>query len=212
MRAKLLGAVLAALIAPLAYASDLPSSGKIAAPATAEEWNRSGLYVGLLGGYDVAVMEAEGIDLAGGKLMAGAMVGWNWRAAPGLVAGIEADWMFTGISASTVADEVTLKASTDHLVSLRARLGVPIGPALLYVTGGPAWQHVKLTVDDVSERTWQLGAAMGGGAEIELSRSLAIRGEVLHYIFPEDGAPLSGLLESENQHTTARIGAVFKLN
>jgi hypothetical protein len=58
----------------------------------------------------------------------------------------------------------------------------------------------------------QLGLAVGGGAEIELIRSFALRLEALHYIFPEDGAPLSGLLDSENQHTTVRAGVIFKLN
>lgn len=216
MRAKLLGAALAALLAPLAYAGDLPKSGKISSfpPAAAQDntWNRTGMYVGLLGAYDMTVLEAEGVDLANGKLMGGAMVGWNFRVAPSFVVGIEADWMFTGISASKSDDEVLLKATTDHLVSLRARAGIPIGPALLFVSAGPAWQQTKLTVGEVSDRTWQLGGAFGGGAEVELSRAFAIRLEALHYIFPADGAPLSDFLDSENQHTTIRAGAIFKLN
>lgn len=222
MRSRILGAVLAVLIAPLAYAGELPSKGKIASPVTpaaAEDnghWNRTGMYVGLLAGYDISVLEAEGVDLANSKLMGGAMVGWNWRVSQGLVLGLEADWMFTGISASHSDNEVLLKATTDHLVSIRARAGIPLGPALVYVTAGPAWQQSKLTVDDgegaTSERTWQLGAAFGGGAEVELSRSLALRLEAIHYVFPNDGAPLSDFLDSENQHTTVRAGVAFKLN
>jgi outer membrane immunogenic protein len=218
MRAKLLGAVLAALLAPVAYAGDITKPGKIiaspviSAAAQDNTWNRTGMYVGLLGAYDTTVLETEGIDLASGKLMAGAMVGWNFRVAPAFVLGIEADWIFTGISTSKTDDEVFLKATTDHLISLRARAGIPIGPALLFVTAGPAWQHAKLTVGDTSDREWQLGAAFGGGAEVELSRAFAIRLEALHYVFPDDQAPLSDLLKSENQHTTIRAGAIFKLN
>ena len=144
------------------------------------------------------------------------MVGWNWRVSPSFVLGLEADWMFTGISASKTDEEVSLKASTDHLVSVRLRAGVPLGPALLYVTGGPAWQNSKLTVGEgegaTSERNWQLGAAFGGGAEVELTRSFGLRLEALHYVFPADGAPLSEWMDSENQHTTVRVGAVLKLN
>jgi hypothetical protein len=80
------------------------------------------------------------------------------------------------------------------------------------VSAGPAWQQSKITIDDVSDRNWQLGAAFGGGAEVELSRAFAVRLEALHYIFPDDQAPLSDLLKSENQHTTIRAGALFKLN
>lgn len=213
---RFLGAALAALLAPLAYAADITKPGRIGSPAPAlaadEQWNRTGMYVGLLGGYDVTVLEAEGLDLANGKLMGGAMAGWSWRVAPAFVLGLEADWMFTGIQAQHSAEEVLLKATTDHLVTVRARAGVPLGPALVYVTAGPAWQQAKLTVGETSERNWQIGAAFGGGAEVELSRALALRLEALHYMFPNDGAPLSDLLDSENQHTTARAGLIFKLN
>jgi opacity protein-like surface antigen len=221
MRAKLLGAALAALLAPVAFAGDITPKGRVAAPPAAHaqdvgHWSRTGLYVGLLGAYDTTVLEAEGIDLASGKLMAGALIGYNWRAAPGLVLGVEADWMLTGVSASAGDDEVSIRASTDHLVSVRARAGVPLGPTLLFVTAGPAWQHAKLTVsqgeDSTSDREWQQGAAFGGGAEVELSRALAVRLEALHYVFPEDEGPLRHLLDSENQHTIIRGGLTLKLN
>jgi outer membrane immunogenic protein len=213
MRAKLIGAALAALIAPMAFAGELPGKGSIAAPITTaqaeDSWNRTGFYAVAIGAYDTAVLEAEGFDLASGKLMAGAALGWNWRAG-GVVLGMEADWIFTGISASGGDEEVAIRASTDHLVSVRARAGIPLGPALIYATAGPAWQHAKLTVGDASERTWHLGLAVGGGAEVELTRSFALRLEALHYAFPNDGAPLNEILDSENQHTTVRAGAVLK--
>lgn len=210
MRAKLLGAVLAALFAPLALAADVDRAGKIAAPVPAQadepvKWNRTGAYVGIVGAYDIALLDVDGIDFGSGKLMAGALVGYNWRVASNIVLGIEGDWIFTGISASTTPDEITLKATTDHLVTLRARAGITAGPALLYLTAGPAWQQQKLTIGDVSDREWQLGAAVGGGAEVELTRSLFVRLEALHYIFGE-------FQDSDNQHTAVRLGLGFKLN
>lgn len=217
MRAKLLGAALAALIAPVAMAADIDRAGKVAAPvaAIAEDapaWNRGGAYVGLVGAYDVALLDVEGIDLGSGKLMAGAFVGYNWRVASNIVLGIEGDWIFTGVSASTTTEEIVIKATTDHLVTLRLRAGMTAGPALLYLTAGPAWQQTKLAIGDVSDRQWQLGAAFGGGAELELTRSLFVRLEALHYIFPNDGAPFSEFLDSDNQHTAVRVGLGFKLN
>jgi opacity protein-like surface antigen len=221
MRSKLLGVALAALTFSAAFAGELPGSGKIQAPvskAHADEpnWNRTGMYVAAIGAYDVSVLNAEGFDLADGKLMAGAAVGWNWRVASNVVLGLEGDWMFTGVKGSREVDELVLRASMDHLASIRGRAGITAGPALLYLTLGPAWQSARLTIgegdDAVSERKWQLGVAFGGGAEVELTRSLALRLEALHYIFPNDGAPLSDFLDSDNQHTAVRAGVVFKLN
>jgi outer membrane immunogenic protein len=219
MRAKLLAALLAAFVIPAALAGELPGRGKIVAPAKADEapqWNRPGMYVGILGGYDVAVLSAEGFDLANGKLNGTGVLGWNWRVAPNIVFGVEGDWTFTGISGATGEDDFVLKASTNHILTLRGRAGMTAGPALLYLTGGAAWQSVRLTAgggDEVaSEREWQFGYVAGGGAEVELSRGLAVRLEALHYIFPEDGAPLSSVLDSEHQHTMVRAGVIFKLN
>jgi len=215
MRAKLLGAVLAALVIPTALAGDIGKQGKISAsaPATAEEpkWHKGGVYVGILAGYDVQVLQTEGVDIANGKLMAGGFVGYNWRLGQFML-GVEGDWIFTGIKGSSATEELSISSSTNHLISLRARAGIPLGPALIYLTAGPAWQSIRITANEASERTWQIGAAIGGGAEVELSRSLAVRLEAIHYIFPNDGAPLSQLLDSENQHTTVRVGVVFKLN
>jgi outer membrane immunogenic protein len=218
MRAKLLGVALAALTFSTAFAGEMPRTGSIVAKAQADDkaiqWNRTGLYVGLIGAYDVSVLEVDGIDFGSGKLMAGAVAGFNWRLPnTNFVLGIEGDWIFTGVSASSSTEEVSLKASTDHLLTLRARAGVALGPALLYLTGGPAWKNAKFTdlVEDATDRTWQLGWAFGGGAEVELTRAFAVRIEALHYVFPEDGAPLS-FLDSEDQRTAVRAGFVFKLN
>jgi outer membrane immunogenic protein len=180
------------------------------------EWNRTGFYLGAVGGYSTLVLEAEGLDLANGKLMLGGVAGFNARVSPQLVLGVEGDWIFTDVSASTTVEGITVTTSSRHLISLRARAGVPVGPALLYLTAGPAWQQAKLSATDgvalVSDREWQLGAVGGGGIELELTRSLAVRLEALHYIFPRDGAPLEEFLRSDNQQTTARAGVIFKLN
>lgn len=216
--------LLAALAALLAYtlevkAADPGTRAKIIAPVqvVADEpvqWNRTGFYATILAGYDVTVFQADDIgEAASGKLMGGAAVGWNWRASQYFVLGLEVDWMFTGISANSGDDELAIKASTNHLISARGRAGVPLGPALIYFTGGPAWQYAKLSTVDgpalEAAREWQLGLAVGGGAEVELSRGLALRVEGLHYRFPKEW---TSLLDSENNHTTIRGGIVFKLN
>jgi opacity protein-like surface antigen len=219
MRYRLAAAAAAFLFAfSVSFAADKGAPmGKIAAPAAQaqepDKWNRAGPYVGILGAYDAYILQEEGgLDLAAGKLMAGGFAGYNFRCGT-LVCGVEGDWLFTGISASSAAGELSVKASTQHLASLRLRAGVPLGPALLYVTAGPAFQHAKTTVNDDTSGGWRTGAAFGGGAEVELSRTLFVRLEALHYVFPEDGwSAVHEWLDSQNQHTTARVGVGFKLN
>lgn len=214
MRAKLLGAVLAALCAPVALAGELPKQGHIlpATPAAADDQpQRSNFYAGIVGGYGLSNVQVEGLDFADGKLIGGAMVGWNYRLSQGFMLGLEADWIFTGIAASTEVDELTIRASTDHLVSVRGRAGTYIGPVLLYGTLGPAWEHSRLQIGDISDRTWQLGLAAGGGAEIDLTKTIAVRLEAIHFMFP-NGGPFNTILDSDNQQTTVRAGIAFKLN
>lgn len=215
MRARFLAALAAACFALSANAADPTSPSRVRAQDATPEWNRTGFYVGAVAGYSTLVLEAEGIDLANGKLMVAPLIGFNARVSPQLVLGVEGDWVFTDVGASSTVDGITVTTSSRHLISLRARAGMPVGPALLYVTAGPAWQHSKLTLageGSVTDSTWQLGGVAGGGIELELTRSLAVRLEALHYIFPRDGAPLEDFLRSDNQQTTARAGLVFKLN
>src|SRR5262245_36348223 len=172
MPSKLIGSVLAASLCPLAYEADVGKDGKISASPvyaqdTGNQWNRSGAYVVGLAGYDLDVLKVEGLEGWNGKLMAGAGLGYNWRVSQHFLLGLEADWMFTGISVNAL--EELIKASTTHLITVRARAGIPMGHALVYVTAGPAWQDVRLTAGDLSSREWHLGAAVGGGVELEVT-------------------------------------------
>jgi outer membrane immunogenic protein len=210
-------AALAAFFALCAHvdAADLGGKGpRIAAsaPVEAQEqaWHRSALYVGAVAGYNIAVLEAEGIDLANGKLMGGGVVGYRHRL-PQYVLGVEGDWVFTDISASSTVSGVTVSAANRHLASVRLVAGIPLGPVLFYGTAGPAWQHarVKATdgVDSDTDRVWQLGWSAGAGIEVELTKSFAVRVEALHYRFNKDNSPFDAF---ETEQTVARGGLVFK--
>lgn len=217
---RILGAALAALISLplLAIAAIAADKGgplpRIAAPAQAQvsdegpAWNRSGFYVGALAGYDLAKMEAAGLSAANGEIEGTLLGGVNYRAG-GLVYGLEADITLTNISASSTNGLITVTSSADYIATLRGRLGVPIGPALIYATAGPAFKHATLDVNGVQSKEWQVGLVAGGGAELEISRSFAVRLEALYFKMPDQNV---GLLESQNDHTVVRAGAIFKLN
>lgn len=205
MKRALVGALVALVLLPLA------------ARAQDRDWNRTGFYVGLLGGYDATVLQTNGVDLGDGKLMAGAFAGFNARLTPDLVVGVEGDWLFTDVAGQTSNGITTLTSGSQHLASIRARVGFPMGPALLYVTGGPAIteSHVGATngILSIADKDWLIGAALGGGIEAEVSRTLFARLEAIHYMFPDNTVALGpDLFKTENQQTVIRVGLGFKLN
>jgi len=206
----------AALAACLTIISPIPAGAtdpNWLAPPKAEPWshNRTTAYIGLVGGYNAAALQAEGFEFGTTAWLGGGFGGVNVRVGDGLVLGLEADYVLTDIQATTTPGFVTVVATTKYLASLRARAGLPIGPALLYVTAGPAIteQEVALPQFGLSESEMKVGLAVGAGVDLSLTKNLFIRLEGLHYQFPDKDL---GFLESEDQQTTLRLGVGFKLN
>ena len=180
-------------------------------------WNRTGFYVGAVGGYDLAEIKADEFKMSEGSLFAGPFAGFNWRINPGLVAGVEIDYMFMNVKADKTESGITVTATNNFLASARGRVGVPIGPALLYATGGLAITEQKISatdgMDTVADRELRYGAVAGGGIEGELTKTLFVRLEALHYWFPDDKMSFDGTAFESGQHqTVVRVGVGFKLN
>ena len=220
---KVLGALgcamLIALASGVARAAD--KGGQLPAQGTATEieipkWQRSGAYVGLALGYTAQQMQTDSFHFGDAGMIGGAFVGYNYNLG-GAVVGVEADYLLTGISSSTSVAGVSMSASNHFLASIRARAGLPIGPALLYATAGPAFTERKASVQTgpwVSEsKDLLVGVALGAGIEAELTRTLMVRIEALHYSFPDqDVNGAAGAWTSKDQQTTVRMGLGFKLN
>jgi outer membrane immunogenic protein len=212
------GAALAAcvmLFANVAAAADLGGPAPVGADGIPAHF-RSGAYVGLVGGYDIAQAQADTFKFSDAAFMGGAFVGFQTRV-NGVVIGLEADYLLTDIQATTGMGSVTINAKTNYLASVRARLGVTAGPALLYVTAGPAFTEHKVNATDgsmtIASKDFLVGGVFGAGVEMELTRTLFVRLEALHYIFP-DKTVGNGVdfFNSKDQQTTARIGLGFRLN
>jgi outer membrane immunogenic protein len=153
------------------------------APTPVSQWD--GFYLGLNGGYGwgrsshtstVSTGATGDFNTKGGLF--GATVGYNYNAGS-LVVGLEADLDATWIDGSatytggTLGGFVPPGSATSQLRWLdtfRARLGVPYGPWLPYITGGAAYGNVRAVVtaptgiyaagDDT-----RLGWTIGFGAE-----------------------------------------------
>jgi len=188
----------------------------VQADGLGDGWNRSGLYAGVLGAYNSAELKAEEFKFSDGHLAAGGFGGFNYRTPGGPVVGIEADYMFLDVKASRTVESVTVTASANYLASVRARLGAPIGPAMIYVTGGVAFTNQKLFATDGetsagSKQDMLFGGVIGAGIEAELTKSLFVRVEALHYVFPDKNMPLDEtVLQTSNRQTLARAAFGFK--
>src|SRR6266446_3880424 len=157
---KVLGLVGATLLlAGPALAADLgkpPPAYKAAPLAPVFTW--TGFYLGVHGGYGWSSSDVFGIgvfdSLKGG--FGGGQIGYNYQM-NNFVLGIEGDGAWADISQSF--DGANFKF--DALASLRGRLGVAFGNALLYGTAGGGWAHSKLSLSDpfveISDSRWLSG-------------------------------------------------------
>lgn len=216
MRAMLGAAVAACLMLLPVYAGAADKSGpdkfleEVQAPPARH--NRTGFYAGALAGWGVADFQADTFQFSDAAPLAGAFAGINIRlpSSP-LVVGLEGDYVWTDISATPGAIVI---AKTSYLASIRARAGLAIGPALLYITGGPAFTEADVDAGGIVSKETLVGAALGGGVEAELTKVLFVRLEAIHYVFPDKdlSCGVGCAFESQNQHTTARFAVGFKLN
>jgi outer membrane immunogenic protein len=198
-QSALLAAVAAFGIASVASAADMPVKAPIMAPV----YNWSGFYVGgnvgygwsdtepgTISFYDPAfVGSIAGINYSQKGIIGGAQAGYNYQL-NNMVLGLEADFSGTGIKGS-VTDTTNNYTSTTHidwLATVRARAGVVVDRALIYVTGGWAIAGVKTTLDDVypagivttTSSATHSGWTVGGGVEVALAGNWTVKGEYLY--------------------------------
>jgi outer membrane immunogenic protein len=197
---------LLSLAASAALAADMPASRAAAAP-TSPAYDWSGFYVGVHGGYaagNLSVTDTNGgvnpgpfsYKTSGG--FGGAQVGYNWQISS-FVIGAEGDLSYLVNSGSGIigsanaAAHQNLTLGSGMLADATVRLGLAIGPALLYAKGGGAWftgAATQATTNPGYQTTGTgsfAGWAVGGGAEYQLSPSISLKAEYLHYDFGSRG-------------------------
>jgi len=204
MKRFVLGAALAVLFA----------AGCQTASAADEDGSRhDGVYLGVVGGYATQALQAEDLDLATQGAFGGAVLGFG-KVVGGTYYGLELDAMLRDIKPTVGAGATTVTMTNDWLASARLRVGLPIGPALFYSTGGIAVTESKLAVAGLgSDQQYVVGWVAGAGAEAALLPNMSIRVEALHYGLPSETFTISGVEGSIKQsETVARVGVLFRLN
>lgn len=171
-------------------------------------WN--GLYVGVHGGYGEASDEPDPFDVSGGVL--GMHAGYNHHIG-GFVLGIEGDYSATNLEDSATDGGIRVKLEVDDLASIRARLGMGFGNALLYGTVGYAWGEAGTRVSQaglaVSRSTDFDGVVAGGGLEYKFAPDWSTRLEGLHYWLEPDA---NGQDVDDLDVTVVRGGVTWHFN
>lgn len=216
--ATVAGAVLIGLTAGFAPAKAEQPSGATGMREPPMPGIHDGGYVGLTVGLNANELSSPGLTtrLGDTSYFGGAYIGWGMVAA-GTYYGVELDGMLRDVKPHINDGTSSLTMSNRWLASARGRLGMPIGPALLYATGGIAVQDAVLKLADPSitakDSQWVYGLVGGGGIEAKLTHTMAIRFEVLHYAWKDQTFTLDGIDAKIGQaDTVARIGIGFKLN
>lgn len=192
MKTKLsLGVALSALLlASAVQAADLPQRTDAYAPSYLSPtpvMNWTGLYAGVNTGYVWGGMNGGASSVFGafGGWQIGPTVGYNYQINQ-FVLGAESDWDWNGAKGtSSLAGPVATSIKQPNLFNLRARAGLALDRALLYVTGGYAGATVKTSVTTAVPATfaasdWRNGYALGFGIEYAFTNNISAKAEYLH--------------------------------
>lgn len=172
-------------------AADLPLKARAA--KTVYDW--TGFYVGGHFGYGDAgfgpgtnplALQGSGLPHSATGLTGGYQLGYNRQLANGFVLGIEADSTFTAPLDFPAHERAPAPFNTtlDYVGTVRGRLGYAFDRFMPFVTGGFAWGHTHINVNDadgVTERSpvgqYQTGWTAGLGLEFAVSGNWSAKAE-----------------------------------
>lgn len=184
-----LALTLAAVTPDVSLAADMPIKGKPRPyDAYSSGVNWTGFYLGVNGGYGYGDSRWDyGIGPAGrfGPFpvqgwMVGLTAGYNIMLS-GFVVGVEGDYDWTEISGARACFGLNCRTYNSWLATARGRIGLVMGRALPYFTGGAAFGNVKTQVDTIgSSTTTQTGWTIGGGLEVALNGGWSMKAEYLY--------------------------------
>jgi len=180
---KILLAALMAGVASSAMAADLPTRKAPPAPqvyAAPPIFSWTGFYVGVNGGWGGGTGGDFGSPSGG---LIGGTVGYNYQIGQ-FVAGLEGDWDWADLNKSGADILGPYTNKVDSLATARARAGIAVDRALLYVTAGYAGADVRTNVPGVFSSTdWRNGGAFGGGIEYAFTNNISAKAEYIYAPF-----------------------------
>jgi high affinity Mn2+ porin len=189
-----IGCVIGMVLAnpPFAAAADRSAKLAVKAPVRAAIYDWTGFYVGGHFGYGDASfgpgtnpIPLQGVFLPPGPagLIGGFQAGYNRQFSNRLVLGVEADSSFPSPIDVPRLAPARFNTSIDYVGTLRGRVGYAFGPWMPYLTGGFAWGHTHVIVNDAAGgllatvKGYQTGWTAGAGVEFAVSGNWSAKAE-----------------------------------
>ncbi len=174
---------LTAFAATSAIAADLPARTYTKAPAYVAAYNWTGGYIGLNAGAGFSDSISGGTTTG---FIGGAQIGYNWQGmgSPWVV-GLEADFQGSTQRASSIVGTTSVTSRLPWFGTVRGRLGYAFDRAMIYATGGLAFQNVRISATDpafgtISGNSTKAGWTLGGGVEWALWDRWTAKAEYLY--------------------------------
>jgi outer membrane immunogenic protein len=196
-------------------------STKAVANPLAPIW--TGAYVGAQGGAKWSDISTDfSSNLSATDWAGGGHIGYNIGLGA-IIVGVEADASLDSSKFSYAPSFAggTGTYETDWSGTIRGRIGLPVGPALLYATAGYAWTDATLTEVKAGGASFSSshsfnGVVYGLGAETYVLPNMSLRLEALRYDYSADKLSISDakniLEEFDPSETVVRAGVTFHLN
>ncbi len=205
-----------------------PPVNYVAPVFAANTW--TGFYAGVNGGYGWgaggnSISYLDGSDFSGPGQAAGGFgggqLGYNYQTGS-LVFGVETDFQGSGIGNTMTGTTVqgvdfTSQENIDWFGTVRGRVGVAFGNALLYGTGGFAYgavnQRAIYSGDVYASNATQTGYAAGGGVEYKFTPAWSVKAEYQYIdLGSEKLTDSSGAVTNPLDATlqTARVGLNYR--
>jgi high affinity Mn2+ porin len=165
-------------------AADLPANLPVKPPIRSAIYDWTGFYVGGHFGYGDASfgpgtnpIPLQGVFLPHSPtgLIGGFQAAYNRQFSNRLVLGVEADASFPSPIDIPRLAPAPFNTSIDYVGTLRGRVGYAFGPWMPYLTGGFAWGHPHVIVNDdagglvTTLKGYQTGWTAGAGVEFAVS-------------------------------------------
>ncbi len=183
-----------------------------AAPMGTFDW--SGAYVGGVVGYGWGSSDVD-YSLFSNTLKpqgaAGGIVGGiNFTLTPMLVAGLEADATWNGLSdkKDLGVTEVTLRS--DWQISARGRAGVAFDRFLVYGTAGLSFNGVEMSAANASNSQTLVGYAVGLGAEALVTQHFTTRAEFIYTGYADADFSVGPAAKASFDQGVLRAGVGYK--
>lgn len=219
MKKLFVGVAVAALSIGSAIAADLPSH-KAPPPAyipPPPSFSWTGVYAGLnIGGAWLDTYAPN--SPAGGGVLGGGQIGYNYQLNPMFVVGLEADIQGTSVGGNAGNNPWSAHSrSVDWFGTARGRLGLTLFNPRLLVFGTGGFAYGDLTLHNGwagAQRQLATGWTAGGGVEYAVLPNWSVKAE---YIFTNIGAnyPATFVTPSAEQRVhmhTIRAGVNYKFN